>query len=138
MASRILQALSVQIQRPKSYYRSQGKCKLLKFILSLFNYLTLCCCCYFYYYYYSFLLQREVNIESLNEGDTFVLDVGKRLYLWFGKQSNKHERAKGEQFAYYLAEQELGGVPVTVVKDKDTCAFLNIFIFPLFLLLLSC
>jgi len=66
-----------------------------------------------------------VNIESLNEGDTFVLDVGKRLYLWYGKQSNKRERAKGEHFARFLAEQELGGVPITVVNDNPNCTYLG-------------
>lgn len=66
------------------------------------------------------LLQRELALDSLNEGDTFVLDVGKRLYLWYGKSSNKREREKGRLFAEFMAGEELGGVPVVLVNEKCT------------------
>jgi hypothetical protein len=32
--------------------------------------------------------QVEVKISSLNEGDSFVLDVGRKLFVWTGAQSN--------------------------------------------------
>ena len=30
----------------------------------------------------------EVNISSLNEGDSFLLDIGRKLFVWIGSQSN--------------------------------------------------
>jgi hypothetical protein len=36
----------------------------------------------------------EMKSSSLNQGDCFILDMGKKLYQWNGKDSNKYERVK--------------------------------------------
>jgi hypothetical protein len=38
--------------------------------------------------------QVELSASSLNHGDCFILDLGKKLYMWNGKESNKYERVK--------------------------------------------
>lgn len=37
-------------------------------------------------------LQVPLSISSLNQGDCFVLDSGRKLFVWIGKESNKKER----------------------------------------------
>jgi len=32
--------------------------------------------------------------ESLNQGDCFILDLGEKLYPWFGESSSAFEKAK--------------------------------------------
>ena len=36
--------------------------------------------------------QVPLSVESLNQGDCFVLDCGRKIYVWNGKSSNKSER----------------------------------------------
>lgn len=38
--------------------------------------------------------QVEMHYKSLNHGDVFVLDDGKVIYCWNGKESSKKERIK--------------------------------------------
>jgi len=43
--------------------------------------------------------QVELKSSSLNDGDCFILDMGKKLYLWNGKEANKYEKVKALQNA---------------------------------------
>ena len=46
-----------------------------------------------------------MSYKSLNEGDVFVLDDGKVIYCWNGKDSSKRERVKVMQmFSLFLMQ----------------------------------
>jgi hypothetical protein len=50
--------------------------------------------------------QVELSAKSLNQGDTFILDTGPKLFLWYGSRANRMEKAKGLDVC-------------TRIKDKD-------------------
>jgi hypothetical protein len=71
---------------------------------------------------------REVpcTYESFNQGDVFVLDVGKVIYVWMGRESNDRERARGIHFAKLLSFEECGSSPVIeldAANDEDSPLF---------------
>lgn len=41
-----------------------------------------------------YLVQVEVSWSSFNNGDIFLLDLGKLIVQWNGPQSNKREKLK--------------------------------------------
>ncbi len=49
-----------------------------------------------------------VALSSLNNGDVFILDKGLTIYLFFGANANRHERAKGIEVASRLNDDERG------------------------------
>ena len=57
------------------------------------------------------LKQLATKRSSLNEGDSFVLDVEEAVYVWHGKEANKDEKQKALQFAQSMA-QDRGSVKV--------------------------
>ncbi|KAL6054010.1 NADPH:sulfur oxidoreductase [Balamuthia mandrillaris] len=61
----------------------------------------------------------EAKCSSLNEGDSFILDIGRKLFVWFGPLSNERERAKALYTGKALAAEELGGVPVILINEHD-------------------
>eukprot|EP01087_Luapelamoeba_hula_P001011 TRINITY_DN1076_c0_g1_i2.p1 TRINITY_DN1076_c0_g1~~TRINITY_DN1076_c0_g1_i2.p1 ORF type:complete len:1930 (-),score=528.69 TRINITY_DN1076_c0_g1_i2:16-5805(-) len=65
----------------------------------------------------------QVHRSSLNEGDSFILDVGHTLFVYHGPDSNARERAKATYTARLLSEEELAGVPVVFVIDDQEEAF---------------
>lgn len=48
-------------------------------------------------------LQVPVKCDSLNQGDTFVLDAGSVIYTWFGAESSPFEKSKAGTIAHNLA-----------------------------------
>eukprot|EP00794_Sanderia_malayensis_P007449 gene7449-8271_t len=71
--------------------------------------------------------QVELSYTSLNHGDVFVLDDGKKIYCWNGKDSSKKERIKGTEVARRIRDEERGGKANIVVidsgRDPDTRFF---------------
>ena len=66
------------------------------------------------------ILQKvDVNHKSLNNGDSFILDVGKKLFVWEGGESNAFERAKAEYWASLLAKEQ-GDIPI-IILDAGLC-----------------
>ncbi|XP_065059180.1 advillin-like [Rhopilema esculentum] len=62
--------------------------------------------------------QVELSYKSLNHGDVFVLDDGKTIYCWNGKESSKKERIKGTEVARKIRDEERGGKAKIVVIDS--------------------
>jgi hypothetical protein len=60
------------------------------------------------------VLVRRVHAShlSMNQGDAFVLDAGKCVYVWFGPEASPQECAKAVYFANILSEEECGAAPV--------------------------
>eukprot|EP01113_Clastostelium_recurvatum_P024327 TRINITY_DN2904_c0_g1_i3.p1 TRINITY_DN2904_c0_g1~~TRINITY_DN2904_c0_g1_i3.p1 ORF type:complete len:930 (+),score=328.62 TRINITY_DN2904_c0_g1_i3:54-2843(+) len=67
------------------------------------------------------ILVRRVDptVASLNTGDVFVLDTGKKIYVWPGPKSNQRERLKGVHYARQMREEAGGGADV-VLLDRDS------------------
>eukprot|EP01012_Entosiphon_sulcatum_P041775 TRINITY_DN55662_c0_g1_i1.p1 TRINITY_DN55662_c0_g1~~TRINITY_DN55662_c0_g1_i1.p1 ORF type:complete len:364 (-),score=69.37 TRINITY_DN55662_c0_g1_i1:29-1120(-) len=54
----------------------------------------------------------EKSGESLNAGDVFLLDLGRRILQWTGKDANPFEKAKGGEVARLLADDHKGKVEI--------------------------
>ena len=64
--------------------------------------------------------QVKVSCSSLNEGDSFVLDTGYKVYTWFGEECSPFEKNKAAEIAHNLAHEADGVVPVVHdVEDSD-------------------
>lgn len=49
-----------------------------------------------------------LKCSSLDDGDAFVLDAGKKIYTWFGKSVSPFEKNKSATVAHNLRENRLG------------------------------
>lgn len=47
-----------------------------------------------------------VSGASLNEGDSFVLDLGEDIYIWTGKDANQFEKVAALNFAINVKNHE--------------------------------
>uniref|UniRef100_A0A3P8TK63 Villin like n=1 Tax=Amphiprion percula TaxID=161767 RepID=A0A3P8TK63_AMPPE len=62
----------------------------------------------------------EVSWNSFNNGDIFLLDVGKAIVQWNGPQSNRREKLKVTDWLHRAAIQERGGrAQIGVVEGGD-------------------
>lgn len=61
------------------------------------------------------VVEKEVTLarESLNQGDCFVLDNGKRIYIWHGDQSQPLEKYESNTLGERLENQRLGHAEAT-------------------------
>lgn len=55
---------------------------------------------------YPRVFEVPVKAESLNEGDTFILDLGMKLYYWAGNESNIHEKYKALETAVEIKNHD--------------------------------
>lgn len=62
--------------------------------------------------------QVALSCESLNHGDVFVLDDGKKVYCWMGKKSTKKERIKATEIARKIKDEERGGKAKVIIIDS--------------------
>lgn len=68
---------------------------------------------------------KELNSNSLNEGDVFILDLGMKLYFWPGKECNVNEKVKGMEVLFNIKNAERGGHPVHFYPREDQQADLE-------------
>jgi len=57
----------------------------------------------------------ELSVASLNQGDSFVLDAGTKIFLWNGKGSNPMEKAKATDCALRMKNKDKKGKAEIVV-----------------------
>ncbi len=55
--------------------------------------------------------------DSVNEGDSFLLDCGLELHVWHGKEAGIMEKNKAANLAQALTD-ERGGMPARFVYDS--------------------
>lgn len=55
--------------------------------------------------------EMEVKATSLNQGDSFVLDLNEKLYIWSGSAANKYEKVAAMNFANGIKNGERHGGP---------------------------
>lgn len=68
-----------------------------------------------------FVRRVELSISSLNEGDVFLLDTGKKgsvIYQWNGPQSNRIEKGKAMDVAKSIKDKERAGLHKVVVLES--------------------
>ena len=70
-------------------------------------------------------IQVQLSSTSLNSGDVFVLDCGKKIYVWNGSEANRMEKAKGLDVSQRMAKST--GAKVIVVAEKEENRDLNEF-----------
>lgn len=51
----------------------------------------------------------ELSAKSLNHGDVFILDCGKTLYLWTGKEASYKEKIKGAEACRSIRDKDKNG-----------------------------
>ncbi|XP_049912534.1 villin-1 isoform X2 [Epinephelus moara] len=62
----------------------------------------------------------EVSWNSFNNGDIFLLDMGKAIVQWNGPQSNRREKLKAVLLAQDIRDRERGGrAQIGVVEGRD-------------------
>lgn len=64
-------------------------------------------------------------LDSLNQGDCFLLDTGSTLYPWFGDESSAFEKAKAGTVAHNIANSRNGKCKVVNDIDADFWAALG-------------
>ena len=75
--------------------------------------------------------QVALKSSSLNEGDVFILDLGRTLYLWNGKSANKYEKVQALNTLRHIINEERGGkatfeVIDSGVKNEHAAAFFKV------------
>lgn len=72
------------------------------------------------------VMQVEFKSSSMNEGDVFILDAGKKLFQWNGKNANKYEKFKALEVVNKINADERGGKATLTFlesgKDDAACA----------------
>ncbi|XP_054827115.1 villin-1 isoform X2 [Eublepharis macularius] len=61
----------------------------------------------------------EMSWSSFNQGDVFLLDLGKLIIQWNGPESNRMERLKGMNLAKDIRDHERGGRAQIGVVDGE-------------------
>lgn len=66
------------------------------------------------------VFEVPVTKDSLTQDDVYVLDMGLNLYMWFGPNSNKYEKAKSLELVNHINSDERGGrATITRIVDED-------------------
>lgn len=75
------------------------------------------------------VVQVPIEVNSLNEGDVFILDMGLNILQWQGKKAGKEEKAKAGQLCRALDDERRGKPEVYVYSqgDKDAWEFFQHF-----------
>ena len=54
-------------------------------------------------------LQTNLSWASINHGDVFILDMGRQIYVWNGREAGRLEKIKGLDVARRIKDEERGG-----------------------------
>jgi len=60
-----------------------------------------------------------VKATSLDNGDTFILDTGLKIYLWIGAESSAFEKSKGGALAHNLVGGRMGKAKLMSEADEE-------------------
>ncbi len=61
-----------------------------------------------------------MSYTSMNQGDAFVLDCDRIIYVWNGAKANQMEKAKAAGIAEIIKSHERGGNAEVVKLDKNS------------------
>ena len=74
--------------------------------------------------------QVPLDPKSMNEGDVFILDAGRKIFQWNGKTASRVEKTKALEVTKQLRDQERGGnAKITIIESGkgDDSAFWETF-----------
>jgi len=63
--------------------------------------------------------QVDLERNSLNSGDVFILDAGLKVFQWNGKKSGPQEKQKGAQLCHAISNERKGKAKVHVLEEGD-------------------
>uniref|UniRef100_A0A8C7GSP9 Scinderin like b n=1 Tax=Oncorhynchus kisutch TaxID=8019 RepID=A0A8C7GSP9_ONCKI len=67
---------------------------------------------------------------SFNQGDCFIVDLGKDIYQWCGSESNRFERLKASQVAIDIRDNERNGrAKLHMVEDGSTVNICTVYMY---------
>jgi len=52
------------------------------------------------------ITERPLKRDHLDTGDTYILELSNKIYVWIGKKSNLEEKKNGMKFAKDFIEQK--------------------------------
>ncbi|XP_078344525.1 advillin-like [Oculina patagonica] len=61
--------------------------------------------------------QVPLSVDSLNNGDCFVLDTGRTIFVWLGKDSNGKERFNAIKYGREFRDEERAGLASVILVD---------------------
>eukprot|EP00049_Salpingoeca_infusionum_P017156 m.351941 g.351941 ORF g.351941 m.351941 type:complete len:836 (+) comp16405_c0_seq1:595-3102(+) len=65
--------------------------------------------------------QVKLEAASMNSGDVFILDAGRSLFQWNGKDSSRVEKVKALEVISRIRDEERGGnATITVIEEGST------------------
>ncbi|KAF9205031.1 hypothetical protein BGZ49_004545, partial [Haplosporangium sp. Z 27] len=67
----------------------------------------------------STVVVKEVSKDYINSGDVFIVDTGKVLYQWNGKDSSGVEKVKAAEYAHGIEADRAGAVTVETFDEGD-------------------
>lgn len=70
------------------------------------------------------MIQVPFSKESLESEDCYVADLGNKVYIWHGKESNVKERVKSGQWAREIDADRAGLQNETIYEEGDDAEFL--------------
>jgi len=74
------------------------------------------------------VLEVPLALSSLNSGDVFILDAGLQLFQWNGREASRPEKAKGQQIAQSIKDDERGGrAELHVLSEGDASEAMSAF-----------
>ncbi len=65
--------------------------------------------------------QVDATCGSLNEGDVFVLDAGKNIFVWVGKEAGLVKQSKGMEIANMINSENKGTYSHTSAQSGCVC-----------------
>ena len=71
--------------------------------------------------------QVPITLDSLNHGDTFVLDTDKVVYTWYGDNSSPFEKNKSSEIAHNMVASRYGKSYYVENVEDDNESFWSIF-----------
>jgi len=64
----------------------------------------------------------EYKPSSMNTGDVFILDLGKKIFQWNGKEASRMEKQKAMDTTRSIRDQERKGKARVFIVDQDNAA----------------
>lgn len=69
--------------------------------------------------------QVPLSVESLNSGDVFVLDLGKEILQWNGKEASGMEKNKAAEYVRKLDDERKDAKVQVLGKDPGALPIVN-------------
>jgi hypothetical protein len=97
----------VVVESHKKLYHLKGTIQIIRYLVDFSSHLTIGD--------KRIVVQRvDPIVTSLNNGDVFILDAGKKIFVWCGLKSNQREKRKGVHLANLVRMGRVEG------RSRDT------------------